>query len=186
MNNPSVALQVAYYDVLYGRQDTYTDQVLDSLIALAPSLICPCSVGGDGALHSYVPGAISEISTPLWSNGWLGVYSDMTPTDTDGAYVVLGQQSFTDGADKTVFGAEATQNVSVVTSFQSDVGGKKACSQIADQIMQRIRVRARLPMTGFNMITSTLDSYLTLVESTSTATLIRAEIRFRHIIEQTT
>lgn len=185
MNNPSVALQTAYFSKLFGREDTYTDSVIDSLIALQPSLICPCSVGEAGSLYCLVPGGDSEISTPIYNAGaWLGVYSDMAPTSATGAYIVLGQQTFVDDADKQVFGTEATQNVTVVTTFDSDVGGKKLTSQIADAILKRIRVRARLPMTGFNMITSTLDSYLTISEQSPTRTIIRAEMRFRHILEQ--
>lgn len=141
MNNPSVALQTAYYTAL-------TSPVI--------------TVGG--------------VNIP--------VYSDMAPTSQTGAYIVLGAQTFVDDADKEVFGAEGTQSVTVVTAFDSDIGGKKQSSDIANQVTKRIRVRARLPMTGFNMITSTLDSYVTLTERTATTTIIRAELRFRHKIEQ--
>ena len=141
MNNPSVALQTAYYTAL-------TSPVL----------------------------SVDGVTIP--------VYSDMAPTSATGSYIVLGQQTFVDDADKQVFGTEATQNVTVVTTFDSDMGGKKLSSRIADVVMQRIRVRARLPLTGFNMITSTLDSYLTISEQSPTRTIIRAEMRFRHILEQ--
>ena len=141
MNNPSVALQTAYYTAL-------TSPVL----------------------------SVDGVTIP--------VYSDMAPTSATGSYIVLGQQTFVDDADKQVFGTEATQNVTVVTTFDSDMGGKKLSSRIADVVMQRIRVRARFAVTGFNMITSTLDSYLTISEQSPTRTIIRAEMRFRHILEQ--
>lgn len=141
MNNPSVALQTAYFTRL-----------------TSPAL------------------TVDGVTIP--------VYSDMAPTSATGAYIVLGQQTFVDDADKEVFGTEATQNVTVVTTFDSDMGGKKLSSRIADVVMQRIRVRARFAVTGFNMITSTLDSYLTISEQSPTRTIIRAEMRFRHILEQ--
>lgn len=141
MNNPSVALQTAYYTTL-----------------TSPAI----TVDGNT----------------------ISVYSDMAPTSATGSYIVLGQQTFVDDADKTVFGTEATQNVTVVTVFDSDMGGKKLSSRIADVVMQRIRTRAGLALSGFNMITSTLDSYLTISEQSATKTIIRAELRFRHIIEQ--
>jgi hypothetical protein len=142
MNNPSVALQTAYYTAL-------TSPVISV----------------DGAT--------------------IPVYSDMAPTSATGSYIVLGQQTFVDDADKQVFGTEATQNVTVVTTFDSDIGGKKLSSRIADLVMQRIRTRARLDLSPeFNMITSTLDSYLTISEQSPTRTIIRAEMRFRHIIEE--
>jgi hypothetical protein len=141
MNNPSVALQTAYFTRL-----------------TSPAI------------------TVDGVTIP--------VYSDMAPTSATGSYIVLGQQTFVDDADKQVFGTEATQNVTVVTTFDSDMGGKKLSSQIADVVMQRIRVRARFAVTGFNMITSTLDSYLTISEQSPTRTIIRAEMRFRHILEQ--
>ena len=141
MNNPSVALQTAYYTKL-----------------TSPAL------------------TVDGVTIP--------VYSDMAPTSATGSYIVLGQQTFVDDADKEAFGTEATQNVTVVTTFDSDMGGKKLSSRIADVVMQRIRVRARFAVTGFNMITSTLDSYLTISEQSPTRTIIRAELRFRHILEQ--
>jgi hypothetical protein len=140
MNNPSVALQTAYYTAL-----------------TSPAL----TVGGN-----TIP-----------------VYSDMAQNSATN-YIVLGQQTIVDDADKEAFGSQMTQSVTVVTTFDSDIGGKKLSSQIADAVMQRIRTRARLALTGFNMITSTLDSYVTISEKTSTTTVIRAELRFRHIIEQ--
>jgi hypothetical protein len=186
MKNPSVALQTAYYDLLYGRQDPYTDSVIDSLITLQPSLICPCSVGEVGLLYSYVPGSDSNISTPIPANGsWVNPYSDIAPASERGPYITLGQQTFTDDADKTVFGSVATQAVTVVTAFDGDRGGKKLSSQIADEIMRRIRKRTAPNMApDFNCITSTLDSAITLTEQTATTTIIRAELRFRHIIEE--
>jgi hypothetical protein len=162
MTNPSVALQTAYYEAL-----------------TSP----PLSVSG--AVWQLLTDQFG-ISEVVFSEGdVVGVFSDIVPdSEILSAYVVLGQQTFVDDADKTVFGAEATQNVTVVTSFQSDAGGKRLSSLIANEVMKRIRVRQRLPMIGYNMITATLDSYLTLTEQTSTTTLIRAEIRFRHIIEE--
>ena len=115
----------------------------------------------------------------------IAVYSDMAPTTAGSSYIVLGQQTFVDDADKEVFGSEATQSVSVFTSFDGDRGGKKLSSQIADEITRRIRTRAGLSLApDFNMITATLDNYITFTEPTPTTTIIRAELRFRHIIEQ--
>jgi hypothetical protein len=115
----------------------------------------------------------------------IAVYSDMAPTTAGSSYIVLGQQTFVDDADKEVFGSEATQSVSVFTSFDGDRGGKKLSSQIADEITRRIRTRAGLSLSpDFNMITATLDNYITFTEPTPTTTIIRAELRFRHIIEQ--
>jgi hypothetical protein len=186
MRSPSVALQTAYYDELYGRQDTYTDGVLDALIGLRPSLICPCSVGSVGVLNSFVPGLPSDIATPIYNDGqWLGVYSDMAPTSERGPYITIGQQTMTDDADKTVFGSVATQAVGVVTAFDGDRGGKRLSSLIADEVIRRIRKRTAPDLSpAFNCITSTLDSSITLTERTATTTIIRAELRFRHIIEE--
>lgn len=161
MNNPGVALQRAYYEAL---------------------AVNPIQIGVDVWSTATDPFGISPIP---FAGYVVPVYSDIVPESVGfEPYIVLGEQTFVDDADKTVFGTEATQRVTVVTSFQSDHGGKKLMSEIADVVMQRIRVRARLPMTGFNMITSTLDSYITLMEPTGTSTLMRAELRFRHIIEQ--
>jgi len=186
VKNPSVALQTAYYESLYGRQDAYTDAVVDALIGTGPSLICPCSVGAVGALYSYVPGSDSNIATPIPVAGaWVNVYSDIAPASERRPYITLGQQTFIDDADKTAFGSVATQAVSVVTAFDGDRGGKRLSSLIADEVMRRIRKRTAPDMApDFNCITSTLDSAITLTESTPTTTIIRAELRFRHIIEE--
>jgi hypothetical protein len=186
MKNPSVALQTAYYEELYGRQDDHTDSVVDALVSYEPSLVCPCSVGASGVLYSWVPGEDSNISTPIYNDGaWIDVYSDMAPTTAVSSYIVLNQQTFVDDADKDVYGSEATQGVSVYTLFDGDRGGKKLSSQIADEVMKRIRTRTGLSLApDFNMITATLDNYITIVEPTPTTTIIRAELRFRHLIEQ--
>ena len=164
MNNPSVALQTAYYTAL-----------------TSPAIFTSYESWGTSV-------QVFGTSTMIWQTANTGlqidVFSDMAPTSATGSYIVLGQQTFVDDADKQVFGTEATQNVTVVTTFDSDMGGKKLSSRIADVVMQRIRVRARFAVTGFNMITSTLDSYLTISEQSPTRTIIRAEMRFRHILEQ--
>jgi hypothetical protein len=161
MRNPGIELQRAYYEALS---------------------VNPVSIGDDVWSTTFDE---FGLSTVVWGGYAVPVISDIVPESLGfDAYIVLGEQTFVDDADKQAFGAEATQRVTVVTSFQSDRGGKKLATEIADLVMQRIRVRARLPMIGFNMITSTLDSYLTLMEPTGTSTLIRVELRFRHIIEQ--
>jgi hypothetical protein len=115
----------------------------------------------------------------------VAVYSDMAPASERGPYIVLGQQTMIDDADKTVFGTVMTQAVTVVTAFDGDRGGKRLSSLIADEVIRRIRTRTAPVLTPtFNCITSTLDSSITLTERTATTTIIRAELRFRHIIEE--
>lgn len=187
MKNPSVALQTAYYETLYGREDAYTDAVIDALVAFEPSLVCPCSVGATGALYAWVPNAESNIATPIVHDGaYVAVVSDIAPTATATPYIVLGEQTAVDDADKEAFGAVMTQGVSIVTQFDGDSGGKKLSSQLASVVTERIRTRERMDLSpDFNMITATLDNLLTITERTPTTTIIRTELRFRHIIEQT-
>jgi hypothetical protein len=165
MRNPSIALQTAYYTAL-----------------TSPAIFTSYESWGTSV-------QVFGTSTMIWQTANTGsqidVFSDMTPTTAGSSYIVLGQQTFVDDADKDVFGSEATQSVSVFTSFDGDRGGKKLSSQIADEVIRRIRTRTGLSLApDFNMITATLDNYITIVEPTPTTTIIRAELRFRHIIEQ--
>jgi hypothetical protein len=169
MKNPSVALQTAYYEAL-----------------TTPPVYMSYEVWGT----SVEVWGVSEVVWSVASMGEIKVYSDMAPTTaghgtTGSSYIVLNQQTFVDDADKDVYGSEATQGVTVYTSFDGDRGGKKLSSQVADEVMKRIRTRTGLSLApDFNMITATLDNYITIVEPTPTTTIIRAELRFRHIIEQ--
>jgi hypothetical protein len=165
MRSPSVALQTAYYDEL-----------------TSPAIFTNYQIWGASA-------QVWGTSSMTWQTANIGVavpvYSDIAPASERRPYITLGQQTFIDDADKTAFGSVATQAVSVVTAFDGDRGGKRLSSLIADEVMRRIRKRTAPDMApDFNCITSTLDSAITLTETTPTTTIIRAELRFRHIIEE--
>ena len=87
---------------------------------------------------------------------------------------------------KDDFGTEVVMDVDVVTGFEGSFGGKSMAYDIADDVVEAIRTRTAnyLSLSGFSMVTTTLDSSIALQELTETHILYINKLRFRHKIQQ--
>lgn len=113
---------------------------------------------------------------------------DVVPPGTDYPYIVLGPQTVVEenlNNDTRIMGV--TAEVDVVTGFDGSFGGKSQANDIADAIVNRLRKTPGnyLSLSGFLIITTQLDSSLTLQEQTETHTLYVNKLRFRHKIQDT-
>lgn len=114
------------------------------------------------------------------------VYSDFAPPRAKAPYIILGSQTTLDSSNKTTFGSEFTQSVTVVDETDASVTGRARLLAVANAVLERIRTRKfTLPSgTAFDVTTVTLDNAVTLTERTANRTILRRELRFRHVIHQ--
>ncbi|MDR9419457.1 hypothetical protein [Gracilimonas sp.] len=114
-----------------------------------------------------------------------GSLYDTVPASPSYPYTQIDDRTMTDYTDKSNLGQEVTQTVWVVDRFAESVGSRSDLYTITDEILGIIRARPNpFNLTGFNVITSTLDLANFSRERTETHTYFRMEIRFRHLIEQ--
>ena len=110
---------------------------------------------------------------------------DVVPTASSYPYIVLGDQIINDRpSTKDSFITDVTMQVDVVTGFEGNYGGKSQMYDISSDVTDIIRTRVPLSLTGFTMITSTLDLASIIVEQTDTHILYINRIRFRHLIQE--
>lgn len=110
---------------------------------------------------------------------------DEVPADAEYPYIQIGNNTFTDYTDKTNLGQEATQTLWIVDRFEQAFGSRIEINRITDFVLGAVRERpAPFDLTGFNVITATLDSANFTKERTDTHTYFRMEIRIRHLIEE--
>ena len=112
---------------------------------------------------------------------------DVVPPDTDYPYVVLTGQNVIEtnfNTDKRI--TEIVTDVDVVTGFDGSFGGKKQMFDISDQVIGIIRKvpGSYLSLQGFTMLTSTLDSTVSIQEQSETNVLFINRLRFRHKIQE--
>jgi len=112
---------------------------------------------------------------------------DVVPPGTDYPYVVLTGQNVIEtnfNTDKRL--TEIITDVDVVTGFDGSFGGKGQMYEISDQVINIIRQvpGSYLSLQGFTMLTSTLDSTVSIQEQTDTNVLFINRLRFRHKIQE--
>lgn len=112
---------------------------------------------------------------------------DTVPANATYPYIQIGDKTDIDFSNKSTQGNEVTQGISVVDRFQASTGGRNSTYFISNEIMQILTARPNpFVIEGLNVITSTLDNSLTRQELTATYHYRIIELRFRHLIEQTT
>ena len=117
-------------------------------------------------------------------NGVIPVY-DTVPSSPSYPYIQLDDQTKTDYVTKSSFGEEVTQQLWIVNRFSDSFGSRINLNAILDRVQQIIRARPiPLTLTGFNVISSTLDIAVFSRDRTDTHTYFRYEVRFRHLIEE--
>ena len=112
---------------------------------------------------------------------------DVVPPGTDYPYVVLTGQNVVEtnfNTDKRI--TEIVTDVDEVTGFDGSFGGKKQMFDISDQVIGIIRKvpGSYLSLQGFTMLTSTLDSTVSIQEQSETNVLFINRLRFRHKIQE--
>jgi hypothetical protein len=130
----------------------------------------------------------SKLTTPaiIYAGHTVRVYSDFAPSNAKSPYIILGAQTLIDNSNKTTFGSDFTQAVTVVDVTDASVTGRARLLAVANTVVERIRTRKfTLPIASdFDSTTVTLDNAITLTERTANRTVLRRELRFRHIINQ--
>lgn len=114
-----------------------------------------------------------------------GDVHDTVPASPSYPYTQIDDRTITDYTDKTNLGQEVTQTLWVVDRFSESAGSRGPLYTITGEILLIIRARPNpFNLTGFNVITSTVDLANFSRKRTETHTYFRMEIRFRHLIEQ--
>ena len=130
----------------------------------------------------------TKLSTPpiVYGGHKVKVYSDFAPSNAKAPYIILGSQTLVDSSNKTAFGSDFTQAVTIVDVTDASVTARARLFSVANTVVERIRTRKfTLPSASeFDATTVTLDNAITLTERTANRTVLRRELRFRHIINQ--
>lgn len=90
---------------------------------------------------------------------------------------------------KDTYGQILSQLVEVCDEVSNTYGGKQVVDDIANEVIQLIRVRTPNQVSmgpDWNVITSTLEDINTLEEQITGGVLIRKMIRFNHMVHQLT
>ena len=133
------------------------------------------------ALQTRYKTLLSDI---VYSNALVPVY-DVVPLQAEYPHIKIGERTVLDRSNKTWYGTEVTQVVEVIDRFPANYGSRTSVYTIAGDVKLRIRkIRERLDISGFNVITATLDNENTIHELTDTYYYFRNIIVFRHIIEE--
>jgi len=111
---------------------------------------------------------------------------DVVPEDADYPYIVFISQNVVEEPTKDDFGTEIVFELDVVTGFGGSFGGKSMAYDISDDVVEAIRTRTAnyLSLSGFTMVTTTLDSSFIVQEQSETEILYINKLRFRHKINQ--
>ena len=133
------------------------------------------------AYYNRLQGAIT------YAGSVVNVYdSSSVPSNADKPYILLSTYISTELGEgsKQSYAQEVTLLIDVVTKFPNSMGGKKQCDTISNSVIELIRTRQAgyLTLSGFQIITTLLDSNQTLEELVSDGVVVRRLIRFRHKI----
>jgi len=112
--------------------------------------------------------------------------NDVVPKDADYPFIVFVSQNVVEQPTKDDFGTEIVFELDVVTGFEGSFGGKSQAYDISDDVVQAIRTRTAnyLSLSGFTMVTTTLDSSFILQEDYENYVLYINKLRFRHKIQE--
>jgi len=112
---------------------------------------------------------------------------DVIPPGADYPFILLGSQFVNESNFNTTRQiVDVVMDVDITTGFQGAFGGKSQAYDISDQVVNRIRKTpgTYLSLSGFKILTSTLDSANILQDQDETHILYINKLRFRHIISQ--
>ena len=124
------------------------------------------------------------LSDIVYSNRLVPVY-DVVPLQATYPHIKIAERTVLDRSNKTWYGTEVTQQIQVIDRFPANYGSRTSVYSITQDIKLRIRkIRERLNIAGFNIITATLDNENSIEELTDTYFYFRNIITFRHIIEE--
>ena len=112
---------------------------------------------------------------------------DVVPKGADYPYILLGSQLVTEtkfNTDTRI--TDVIFDVDVVTGFEGAFGGKSQAYDISEDVINAIRKTpgTYLSLSGFKMLTATLENSIILQEESETHILYINKLRFRHIISQ--
>ena len=112
---------------------------------------------------------------------------DVVPPDEDYPYIHMVGQNVVESnfnSDKRI--TDIIMEVDVVTGYDGSFGGKKIMYQISEDVVELIRLTAGnyVSLSGFTMLTATLDSSFSREEESQTHVLFINRLRFRHKIQE--
>lgn len=110
---------------------------------------------------------------------------DFLPASPSFPYIRIGEYTETDDSDKTSFGEDLTVTVQVVDRVGGSGGSRANLFSVIDQVKGIICTRpVAVTVSGFNVLTATLESETTFRNLTDTHLYFYSSLRFRHKIEQ--
>lgn len=110
---------------------------------------------------------------------------DEVPRNATYPYIELGDYTEGDDSSKSDFGFECTFSVTIVDRYDGSFGSNIKIYDIWDSVKGLIRTRPQgLSLTGFSLISTTVDSSVKRSEKTDTHNYRILECRFRHQIRQ--
>lgn len=112
------------------------------------------------------------------------------PKDVVYPYIVLSTMTMTEGGaeDKEIYGLEATMLVQIFDEYESNYGQKKVSSEIANEVIKRIRKRTpgQIDMgEDWYVILTRLSSSDTFEVFNGQKIQLQRLLRFYHEIDQT-
>lgn len=112
------------------------------------------------------------------------VYDDI-PANATYPLITFEDTSLVDNSTKSTFMDDVTFSLSVVDRFDRDGGSRAKINSAVDQVKTIIRARpVPFDLNDFNVISSVVDSDISLKEKTETYTYFIRRLRFRHVIEE--
>ena len=112
---------------------------------------------------------------------------DVVPPDEDYPYIHIVGQNVVESnfnSDKRI--TDIIMELDVVTGYDGSFGGKKAMYEISEDVIELIRQTPGnyVSLSGFTMLTATLDSSFSREEESQTHVLFINRLRFRHKIQE--
>jgi len=112
------------------------------------------------------------------------VYDDV-PANATYPLITFEDTTLADNSTKSTFMDDVTFSLSVVDRFGRDGGSRAKINSAVNEIKTIIRARpVPFNLTDFNVISSVVDSDISLKEKTETYTYFIRRLRFRHVIEE--
>ena len=112
------------------------------------------------------------------------LFYKQVPESANDIYTYVSDYTMVDDSNKDTFQTECTITVNCVAPYHNAWGDITMVDDIADQVLQTINVKAGsyLSLTGFSLITTSLDNSSEFTREENGATASVRTLRFRHII----
>lgn len=112
---------------------------------------------------------------------------DAIPSNPVYPHIKIGERTGIEDSNKSYFGENVTQTITITDRFGGNFGSRKAIYSIANQIKQIVRVRPDpFSLTGFNNVVTKLDNEMTWRDEQDSYIYFYQSLRFRHFIQQLT